>query len=415
MRLIIVIHRISEYRLLGSIVDAALARGWSVECWHDTSQARVGAKAYQFPDVAAAPQFFNGRPQVLAYDGPSEFVAAIRERPPDAIVSTKPPPACCGGRSDHGSATWITVQHSIDTFITYSPSDLLTCDVAAIYSKWWIGWAGRHFQEEAQLEDRDSFEIALEARARTVGFPALDAAAQIDPIEVRQRWGVPRNQPVVVLLPFPQGFGKGSFWPSMICAQPSRFRRALNVVAHGRFEYWQEIWRDRTDAAVVRAVRAFCEHNDAYLIVKSRQKTPIPGYLRAVADKCLYDEQFYPSTILEALSIASVSINFYSLAVTEAVPLGVPNFCITFSADDYCDRNPLLRDRVKRFFTANEGSPFQFAGVSTAVTIAEAIEMLPGKTLDEFQMDPIARRQYLRKYLGPDDRRSAERVIELDK
>ena len=421
MRLVFLIRRIVEYQMLAPVVDAALAQGWNVECWHDTWLPGTGPKGYLFPELSRAPKFYNGQAAIFGYDDRGELEAAINQRPPDAIVAMRAPgggePAAptlagCLGRPDAGTPVWVMVQHGFDTLLSHTPAELLAPDLVAVYSRWWIDWVTQYFDENPQIDRPDEFDSAFEARALSVGFPDLDAAARIDPVEVRRRWGVPRDKPVVVLLPFGRGFGREAFWPSMICGQPSRLRRAANVLAYGRFEYWSEVWHDRTDAAVVRAVRAFCDRNEAYLLVKSRRKTPIPAYLRAVADKCLYDEQFYPSTILEALSIADVNINFYSTVVTEAVSLGVPNVCVTFSLDDYCGGNQRARERCEYILTEQEGGPFQFAGVSTAMSIAEAVEVLPRKTLDEFKMDPVARQQYLMKYVGPDDRRSAERVVE---
>jgi len=54
MRLAVLILRKNYYRLLGPVVEAALARGHRVECWHDWSGARGGAKGSEFPDSAPA-------------------------------------------------------------------------------------------------------------------------------------------------------------------------------------------------------------------------------------------------------------------------------------------------------------------------------------------------------------------------
>lgn len=45
MKAAFVINRSPAYRLYSPIIDAALARGWEVECWHDY-QAQTGAKGY---------------------------------------------------------------------------------------------------------------------------------------------------------------------------------------------------------------------------------------------------------------------------------------------------------------------------------------------------------------------------------
>ena len=354
----------------------------------------------------------NGQPQVLGFDGTPELRALIRKRPSAVIVSLSPPSFYYEKRPPDDKAVWLTVQHAVDTLITHSPEHLLTSDLLALYSEWWIHWTGRHYQEESQIEDRSNFEQSLRKKALTVGFPAHDAAARIDPTQVRLRWNIPHDQPVVLLLPFPQGVGKGSFWPSMIFGQPNKFRRAMNVLAHRRFKYWPDIWHDSTDISVVKAIRAFCDANGAYLLVKSRKKTPIPPYTQELADKCLYDEQYYPATIFEALSISSLSISFYSTAVISAAAFGVPHLCITFPTDDYCGDDKLLRERTDRFYTADKGSPFHFPGVTTAVTIAEAIKELPQTELDEFAIDQTARQCYLEQYAWPNDHRASERLIE---
>ena len=161
----------------------------------------------------------------------------------------------------------------------------------------------------------------------------MDAARLIDPAEVRRRWGVPAAQPVVVLFLFAQGVGRDTFWPKQICAEPSRLKQLANIVRRGRFEYWPHVWHGWNDLNVVKAIRRFCDRNGAYLLVKSRRKTPVPGYTGALADQCIYDESFYPATVLEALSIASLSVSYYSNSVFESVSLGVPHLCVTYTAE----------------------------------------------------------------------------------
>ena len=60
MKLGVVIERTNYYRLLAPVVDAALARGWEVVCFHDYAQPRTGTKGYEFPAVEVAPRFRNG-------------------------------------------------------------------------------------------------------------------------------------------------------------------------------------------------------------------------------------------------------------------------------------------------------------------------------------------------------------------
>jgi hypothetical protein len=165
-------------------------------------------------------------------------------------------------------------------------------------------------------------------------------------------------------------------------------------------------WDDR---AVCRAVRAFCDANGSYLVVKGRRKDPVPAYLRRMADLTLDDQGHYPPTILEVLSVAEVCIHFYSGTVFEASACGVPSLSICPSLDDMVG---LVSPWHRAIYGREEGSLFQFPGVTATVGIGEAIETLPRRSLADFVIDPSAHNAYTRKFLGFDDARSAVRLLD---
>jgi hypothetical protein len=49
---------------------------------------------------------------------------------------------------------------------------------------------------------------------------------------------------------------------------------------------------------------------------------------------------------------------------------------------------------------ADEGSVFQYGGVSTTIGIGGAIAELPGRSLSDFHIEPAAHRAYLRTFVG---------------
>ena len=71
VRIAFLIMRSPEYRVYAPVIEAALARGWEVECWHDYSQLQTGLKGYQFPSIDSVPGFRSGRPVVRSYQGRS--------------------------------------------------------------------------------------------------------------------------------------------------------------------------------------------------------------------------------------------------------------------------------------------------------------------------------------------------------
>jgi hypothetical protein len=412
MKVAFIIARLTEFRVLGPVIDAALQAGWYVECWYDYGHPRVGLKGYLFPDVQAAPAFRYGQPVHRVHSGPAELSARLEHCAVDAIVSTRTVESDTAGAPPRKYPTWICVQAMLDTFANHTPEMLERCDLVALLTPWWTNWAASYYA----TADRPLDVIALRARLSSsvthIGFPELDARPLVDRDGARRRWGIPLNQPVVVLLPFPQGVGQGSFWPRRIFGESSRLRRMCHVALAREYSYWRRALSDPSDADVVRAVRAFCDRNGAFLLVKSREKTPIPAHILAVADKCIYDESYYPPTVLEALSIASLCVSYYSASVLEAASVSVPNVCLTFSAEDYLLRGAAQIRSFERFFNRNKEGVFEFSGVSRTVTNDEAIDELPSRFLSDFTVDPAARLAYVRKFIGEDDCHAASRLLE---
>jgi hypothetical protein len=412
MKVAFIITRLTEFRLLGPVIDAALHAGWQVECWHDYGRPRVGFKGYLFPDVKAAPVFRYGQPVHRVYSGPGELSARLEDCDVDAVVSTGTVDSDTGGAPPKKYPTWVCVQAMLDTFVNDTPETLERCDLVALLTPWWTSWAASYFATSDQDVDVDAVRARLARSVTHIGFPELDARRLVDRDGARRRWGIPSNQPVVLLLPFPQGVGQASFWPRRIFGEDSRLRRMCYVALDGEFNYWRRALRDPSDADVVRAVRAFCDRNGAFLLVKSREKTPIPAHILAVADKCIYDESYYPPTVLEALSIASLCVSYYSASVLEAASVSVPNVCLTFSAEDYLGRGAAQIRSFERFFNRNKEGVFEFSGVSRTVTNDEAIGELPSRLLSDFAVDPTARLAYVRKFIGEDDCHAATRLVD---
>lgn len=407
MKIAVLIPRDAQYKVFGPVIDAALARGWEVECWHDYSQLRDGPKGYQFPSIESVPAFRNGTPSVKTYHGTRELTAWLAEMRADAVLSSgvyrfeEELPA--------RRPLLVCQQYFIDSLTWPGPDGVLAWDLLALYSRWWLDWSARHFAAEGLITRPEEYLRDAASRTAFVGLPEMDAAALIDPAAVRARWVIPAGQPVVVLFPFPQGVGRNTFWPKRICGEASRLKQLASIAAYRRFEYLPHVRHGWNDRNVVRAIRDFCDRNGAYLLVKSREKTPIPAYTQSLADLCIYDEGFYPATVLEALSIASLSISYYSNSVFESVALGVPHLCVTFTAEDY---NGAPSNYFSQFYTAEEGSAFQFRGVATAWSLPETLDRLPGKGFRDFAIDPASRACYIERFLSHDARDGGARTVD---
>src|SRR5262249_34679142 len=147
------------------------------------------------------------------------------------------------------------------------------------------------------------------------------------------------------------------------------------------------------------ALRAFCDGNGALLVVKSRLKDPVSRHTAARADRVFYDESYYPATILELLSIASLCVHFFSSTAYESVFLGVPSLCITPRDEDI----GLPAVWMELLNNTREGGVFNFPGASYHLSLPELFEDLPRRSLKDFPVDPTARARFLETFVGFDD------------
>ncbi len=399
LRVVFIIERKNYYRVLGPVVDAALLRGWNVECWHDWAQPRWGTKASEFPDWT--PTFRHGVPSVSSYQGPPEMMARLEARPPDAVLALGPPPGPVRSR-------WIGVQYMTNLVNPFGPEGFRACDRVVGYSDFWLDQALDYLRAAGTLEETGAAE-EMSAKFAPVGIPEMDQVEAIDPHEVRQRLGLPADRAVVVYLPYPVKSNPPTFWLRHVYGPANRLRRGVAVAATWKSRYWPHVMRDWNDRRLVETVRRFCDANDAALVVKSRLKDPVPRHTERLADHVFYDPSHYPATILDLLSVASLCVHFYSSAAYEAVFMGVPSLCLAPEADDM-GLSPLW---TRELFHVREGGSYHFPGASYHLTLPEAYESLAARSLKDFPIDPLARTRFVRTFMGFDDTKSSTRALDL--
>ena len=412
MKVAFLIQRRNFYRLFGPIVDRALERGWEAECWHDWSQARSGPKGSEFPDEA--PAFRHGRPRVRTYPGAAGLAALNASAAPDAIVAMHRPTEA----ERSGSARWFGLQYTLDVAELVDGSGRTDCDGIGLHSQYWAertpdclrirAYARSAATGQPAAAVDDAAVVATLGRlGRIVGIPELDQCHWIDPLDVRRRLGLDPAKPVVLYCPFPFWSNPRTFWVRHVYgASPLHGRLAVRLAR--RAEYRAHLASGLDDRSVVRAVRAFCDRNGAALVVKARAKDGAPGYLTRCADRVLGDEHYYPATILELLKVSALCLHFFSTVAYEAAYAGVPSICIAPDAVD-AGFHPLLREW---FLSLEPGSSFNVRGVVYPMGLRELVGGFAGRRLADFSLDHAARAQYIDKFIGFDDGKGADRVLD---
>ncbi len=408
MRIGVVIERNNYYRLLAPVVDAALAMGWEVVCWHDYAQPRHGTKGYEFPAVEAAPRFRHGTPVVRTYGGREKLPDALARTGIDAVVSIVLPSDPFVAERGAPASRWIGLQYAAELSNCLMPPGIFAASLVGLYSEWWLEFGLRYLRELGATVADDDTEREIRRKSVVVGFPELDQFRDIDPAEERRRWQIPSGKPVVAFLPYPFHSNLKTPWSRWVFASGPRLWRRLRLRLAGERCLESQLLRGWDDLALTRAVRRFCDANDAYLLVKARAKDPVPPYLRRVADRVVYDDGHYPATILRVLGVADLCVHFYSATALEAAGCGVPGLSI-------CPELPDMGISLAWqpwVFSREEGSAFQFRGVAETMAIGHAIETLPRKRLADFALDHDAREAYAAKFLGFGDGHSSMRLLD---
>jgi hypothetical protein len=397
MRIAFIIRRKNYYRLIGPAVEEGLRRGWRVECWHDWSQPRGGAKGSEFPD--AAPGMAAGAPDVRTFLGFEDLAARFRADSPDVIVTLDAPDPAARAAS---AARWLWLQYSADILFEPTPQGFFDADAVGAYSASWIDRLEDRYREAGAARE-------IHTKMWPVGMPELDAVRRIDPEEVCRRLGLPRDRPIVLYLSFPLASNPPTFWLRGVFTPSTRLGQAARMLLARRTEYWPDVRRGFNDRRLVEAVRRFCDRAGAALVIKSRLKDPIPRYALRRADRALYDLSHYPPTILELLSVASLCIHAYSTTVLEAGYCGVPSLCLA-PTDVAMGQAPFASEFVHNL---KPGWIYNWPGVAYGVPLREAFDGFRRWSLADFPLERKARGDYVERFLGFDDGRSSGRLLDL--
>lgn len=422
------------YRVLSPLIEESLKRGHDVECWHQSGAKTLGVNC---PNLLKVPTFKAGVPVIIEYEKPEDIIQLVESKSPTVIIDLSPPkfpeikrnkggdnknpfwliadlpPGCCihDIQSDEelfGCDAFAMInEHYLESSINYCLQDkmhllaslkLQEADIGKEQTRW---VAQRFMYQWGNAQAR-----FVRERSVLVGNAALDHYPQIDREAIRKRLGIPKEQRVVVLLPFPFGYDQTAPWEQMF-DRASLIKRLLWVFKANRFDYFFRAFYLRSKEDFIKALRRFVDHNDALLIGKLRHTMKPQPELGKYCHFLFADEGYYPHTAAELFSIADLVVGHYSSGVMEAVALGTPFL------------NVDIPGYPKKFYgdtcvsgLCNESWP----GAVWSMSIESALHELPSESLDKFCISDSSREEYLRKFASwPLGRASAQVMDYLEK
>jgi hypothetical protein len=401
MKIGVLIHRRSYYKVLPPFIEEFLRRGHSILCLHDLVWNVGTHREYDHPSLECVPHFRSGQPEVIGWTSIDELAECILKARLDAILFLNTHPYYPALRQrfpgKQGGLRWISWQNAAD--ILAHPDELLHYDDVLVNSAQWADWT---LERLSSVEDRRK----LSQKIAIVGRPDLDGAADALAPDIRREWGIPPDRKVVLLLPFQFGSCADRLWAPHVYGAPHKLYAALVGLLAMRPRWVKQALRGQTDRELMRALRAFCDRENAWLLIKSRLKDPIKDYAVHLADKVLYDDDLYPSSMLKCLAVADLCVHFASTAVMETAFFGVPSLGIYPEMRDYVDfRQSAILAETKVLS--------DWPGVSQILTIRQTFEFLRQDRLDSCHVDPVSRQRYLERFVGSNDSSASRRAVDV--
>lgn len=410
MTLAFLASRKGYLKVMGSLIQAALDRGHRVVLLRDPAQKKPGEATtdadFRAWPAAARVDYPWGAPlepvlaarQVQALVGPSlHWVLSSMGRVGEAAAIRR------------RGARLYSVDYAFET-VTSDPEGYRTVDVTFYQSAFQreLHWGQPRYREWTGDFAVLRREMDLGARSAVSGSTMLDQRALVtDRAAWRRHHGLPVEAPVVLFMSLKMDVGGGE--RRMVWGGAPAAVRAAWAAARGRAGLVGEIRAGNPYRAVAEAVRDFCRRHRAALVVKSREKNRDPGFVRRIADLLVErDDEVYPYTSMQLMAAADLCVHFQSGAVLEAAHCGVPSLSVKVPP-------PYDRDlpAYEETWEARPGSLQNWDGLVWSVGLGDAPSRLAAAKLGDFEVDPAARRRYVERYLGFDDTRSSERVLDV--
>lgn len=431
MKLAFLINRANNFRHYSPLIDEALVRGHSVECWHDYfSSTKDSEKGYLYPEIAKSPYAGGLDPNFLSrsfVSADEQNRAIVSREDIDVFVSLTPPEFTLDKASIKSfKGTWCMLMHGPDSF-----KELKSIKPEAIgrncrrlffpYTENFFNEGLRFFKNH--LNNGESYFSPELTDVHPIGCTMFGSKLEeIDQAAVRKKFGIPDGKNILIYLPYTfsnvKQHKKSFAWQAAFAglhikrrinkefetnsfATDPLLKRISQKVSYLRKVLPEKVGREWlvngwNEPAIINAVRHFCDRNELHLVVKPRRKFDFSEAVYEKADLIIDDDesQQYPSKLQELFSIADLCMGYFSTALIESIYCGTP-FINLHCPDE------LFYDPHQHFWCpTKEGSLFALKGAVWNIAIPDFIKSFGSARLAQYTMDPERRAEYMKKFTG---------------
>ncbi len=262
-------------------------------------------------------------------------------------------------------------------------------------------------------------EEILRKRSRFVGYPRRDYLDMIDPSSVRKEWGIPENKKVVLFIPD----------RNVVSRRAPLFQTEWYLdtwLEHGRLKrIWQKLFVRRKVSGLfesitykysyesaLKAIRHFCDNNNAYLVMASRRRkdrkdgVSLSAYEKKIADHAIDELELCPHTFAKSVIASDLVISTsFTESILDSIALERPY--VTLCLPEYAINHDNTATGFYEEFRAFSDNP----GVAWMFSVEQFFKKFADCRIEDFTIEQKAQDAYFKKYIGPKDTKCAERIL----
>ncbi len=279
-------------------------------------------------------------------------------------------------------------------------------------------WPTPHSLDEAVIRGVGT-RAELMPRSRFVGITRTDALFKIDEAKTLEDLGLDPTRPVASFIPDPYRIvnmdgGVSDWYQQVWCVEGTVERLARALVFRRNLKAIREALETTAgQPAILKSVRAFCDRNDAQLVLVPRREknvtatqTLTPDEL-AVADFAAPRGDEYPSAVLRALKVSDLMVCPYtSHCAIDSIAAGIPYITIVPPKRAYAHET--LHEQHDDFVERHQGEE----GAVWMTSPETFVESFPSQTFSDYQIDPKQLEKSQKRHLGLVDGGVGRRILD---
>lgn len=395
-----IIKRMNWFRHFGSLIDKGLQLGWHVECWFDVSAYRLIIPEDTFA-IEKSPNFVFGVPHYRSYNGRTALREMIESGIVDYVVDVVPPDVRKGegSYSSTRKTKYICYDAQFEWFYyPKCPESIYSVDFFALSTPHFFRHGLDIMHENNDIPYSNAIKDYIVNRSSFVGWAELDQSENfnVNIKETRNIFNIPEGKKILVYFNWVNIKNVNIDLALFSCM--SNIDVLRSIILHK--PNISLLFRRRpTLEMIVKSIRKFCDKNDMLFVVKARHRDKVSYIEKKYADCVVYDSSYYPHTIMLLMSIASLSVGYYSFAIRESVANKVPYIAIDVAGFSkitwYGEGRPSIYQRL-----SSKGEMFNTPGISTVFSDDFFINNFYKFKFDDYALKLKHYDDFFSKYIG---------------